>query len=221
MRILVVDNYDSFVYNLVQYLGQLGLECTVLRNDHPDLADPVAVARDYDAVLVSPGPSNPDHAGQSLAIIDACAAARTPMLGVCLGHQALGQAMGGQVVRADELLHGKTSVIHHQGEGILAGMPNPFTVTRYHSLTVSPDNFPPELEILARTDSGMIMAMQHRELPLYGVQFHPESIMTEGGHRLLANWLTAAGWEPDAALLKTLEDDHAKVLAGVNGGTDA
>ena len=188
-RILVIDNYDSFVFTIVGYLEQLGAECTVVRND----AIGVAEAAGYDGVLVSPGPGNPDEAGVSLAMIEACGERRQPMLGVCLGHQALGQVCGGQVVRAPELLHGKTSLVEHDGAGVLEGLPSPFTATRYHSLTIEPTTLPAELEVTGRTASGIIMAVQHRELPLHGVQFHPESVLTQGGHRLLANWLRLCG----------------------------
>jgi para-aminobenzoate synthetase component 2 len=169
MRVLVVDNYDSFVYNLVQYLAQLGADCTVWRNDVVDL-DKIA---EFDAVLVSPGPGTPESAGQSIDVVTRCATDRVPMLGVCLGHQALGVAFGATVDRAPELLHGKTSQVRNSGAGVLAGLPSEFTATRYHSLTVLPDTIPPEFEITGRTDSGIVMGMRHRELPLEGVQFHP------------------------------------------------
>jgi para-aminobenzoate synthetase component 2 len=205
MRILVVDNYDSFVYNLVQYLGQLGTTVTVLRNDDPAVLDVESVAKEYDGVLLSPGPGTPDRAGVTMDLVGACAAARTPLLGVCLGHQAIGAAFGGTVERAPELLHGKTSIVHHSGGGVLAGLPDPFRATRYHSLTVREDTIPDELEVTARTDSGIVMAMRHRELPIHGVQFHPESVMTEGGHRMLANWLAVCGESPSEQLVRTLE----------------
>ncbi|GGF91161.1 glutamine amidotransferase [Rhodococcoides trifolii] len=205
MRILVVDNYDSFVYNLVQYLGQLGTTATVLRNDDPAVMDAASVAKEYDGVLLSPGPGTPDRAGVTMNMVAACAAAETPLLGVCLGHQAIGASFGGTVERAPELLHGKTSVVHHGGGGVLAGLPDPFRATRYHSLTVREDTIPDEIEVTARTDSGIVMAMRHRELPIHGVQFHPESVMTEGGHRMLANWLAVCGEAPSEELLRTLE----------------
>ncbi|MFO7192986.1 MULTISPECIES: aminodeoxychorismate/anthranilate synthase component II [Thermocrispum] len=189
MRVLVVDNYDSFVYNLVQYLAQLGADCTVQRNDAVDLA---ALDR-YDGVLISPGPGTPERAGSSIEVIRRCAQAAQPVLGVCLGHQAMAVAWGGTVDRAPELLHGKTSEVHHEGKGVFAGLPSPFTATRYHSLAVLPDTVPEEFEVTARTESGVIMAMRHRELPVEGVQFHPESVLTEYGHRMLANWLAIAG----------------------------
>ncbi|MGB3437938.1 MAG: aminodeoxychorismate/anthranilate synthase component II [Actinophytocola sp.] len=205
MRVLVVDNYDSFVYNLVQYLAQLGTECVVLRNDAPELASPHALD-DVDAVLLSPGPSTPERAGASIDVVRWCAAAGRPLLGVCLGHQAIGVAYGGTVDRAPELLHGKTSQVHHKGVGVLAGLPDPFTATRYHSLTVLPETVPAEFEVTGETDSGVVMAMRHRELPIEGVQFHPESVLTEGGHRMLANWLGVAGFQVPPARVRELEN---------------
>lgn len=215
MRVLVVDNYDSFVFNLVQYLGQLGVSATVYRNDDPHLADPAAVAADVDGVLLSPGPGTPQRAGASIPLVAACAEAGTPLLGVCLGHQAIGVAYGATVDRAPELLHGKTSSVHHDGTGVLRGLPEPFTATRYHSLTILPDTLPDALRVTARTDGGVIMGVAHRELPIHGVQFHPESILTEGGHRLLANWLAVCGQGTDAALLATLEAQVAAALGPV------
>ena len=192
-RILVVDNYDSFVFTIVGYLQQLGAECEVVRND--------AVAPDegagYDGVLVSPGPGTPEEAGVSMAMIRACADRSQPMLGVCLGHQALGVVFGATVCRAPELLHGKTSKVSHDGTGVLQGLPSPFTATRYHSLTIDPPTLPDELLANGHTESGVIMAVRHESLPLHGVQFHPESVLTEGGHRILANWLVLCGM-PDA-----------------------
>ena len=205
MRVLVVDNYDSFVYNLVQYLAQLGTECVVLRNDAPELSSP-EVLDGIDAVLLSPGPSTPERAGASIQVVHWCAEAARPLLGVCLGHQAIGVAYGGTVGRAPELLHGKTSQVHHKGVGVLAGQPDPFTATRYHSLTVLPDTVPDEFEVTGETDTGVVMAMRHRELPIEGVQFHPESVLTEGGHRMLANWLASAGFEVPAERVRELED---------------
>ncbi|WP_295625899.1 aminodeoxychorismate/anthranilate synthase component II [uncultured Corynebacterium sp.] len=209
MRILVVDNYDSFVFNLVQYLGQLGESTTVWRNDDPRLDDPAAVARDFDAVLLSPGPGTPADAGRTPEMVRACAEARTPLLGVCLGHQAIGEVFGATVVRADELLHGKTSPVDHDGTGVLAGLPVPFIATRYHSLTVDENTLPDELVATAHTPSGMLMAMRHRDLPIHGVQFHPESVLTQYGHRILATWLTEAGGTYSEALLTGLEDEQA------------
>ena len=189
LRILVVDNYDSFVYNLVQYLAQLGARTVVRRNDEPG-ADDLA---GFDGVLTSPGPSTPESAGVSVPIVAAAAERGVPLLGVCLGHQAIGVALGATVTRAPELLHGKTSEVHHRGAGVLAGQPDPFTATRYHSLAVLEETLPADVEVTGRTASGVVMAMRHRTLPLEGVQFHPESVLTEGGHRMLANWLARCG----------------------------
>jgi para-aminobenzoate synthetase component 2 len=205
MRVLVVDNYDSFVYNLVQYLAQLGTECVVWRNDAPELSGPDALDG-FDAVLLSPGPSTPDKAGVSIDVVRWCADVERPLLGVCLGHQAIGVAWGATVDRAPELLHGKTSLVHHKGLGVLADLPDPFTATRYHSLTVLPDTIPDAFEVTGTTETGIVMAMRHRELPIQGVQFHPESVLTEGGHRMLANWLAAAGHEVPAERVRELED---------------
>ena len=185
-RILVVDNYDSFVYNLVQYLGELGAEPIVHRNDAITVAD--ALALEPDGVLLSPGPGRPEDAGVLLDLIAAFAGHR-PMIGVCLGHQAIGQAFGGRVVAAPELMHGKTSFVHHAGAGVLAGLPDPLEATRYHSLVVDRGTLPAVLEVTAETADGTIMALRHRALPVQGVQFHPESILTVGGHDLLRNFL--------------------------------
>ena len=189
--ILVIDNYDSFTFNLVQYLQQLGAEVTVARNDALTASE--ALARQPQAILLSPGPCTPDDAGICLDLIAAAADARMPLLGVCLGHQSLGQAFGGRVVRAPTLMHGKTSPVQHGGSSVFQGLPSPFTATRYHSLIVERDGLPDTLEITAWSDDGLIMGLAHRELPLHGVQFHPESIATEHGHRLLANFLDIAG----------------------------
>ncbi|MCY7373857.1 MAG: aminodeoxychorismate/anthranilate synthase component II [Spirochaetaceae bacterium] len=188
LRVLVVDNYDSFVFNLVQYLGQLGAECTVRRNDEVRPGE----ATTYDGVLISPGPGTPERAGVSVDLVRECAGT-VPVLGVCLGHQAIAVAYGGVVERAPELLHGKTSEVHHENAGVLAGLPSPFTATRYHSLSLRPDSLPDELEVTGRTESGVVMALRHRDLAVEGVQFHPESVLTEGGHHLLANWLVTCG----------------------------
>lgn len=212
MQVLVVDNYDSFVFNLVQYLGQLGVNAQVWRNDDARLSDPAAIAAQFDGILLSPGPGTPERAGASIALVQACAAARTPLLGVCLGHQAIGVAFGGTVDRAPELLHGKTSVVHHTNAGVLQGLPDPFTATRYHSLTILPETLPAVLEATGHTDSGVIMAVRHTELPIHGVQFHPESILTEGGHRMLANWLGYCGAAPDEGLVRTLETEVADTV---------
>jgi para-aminobenzoate synthetase component 2 len=218
---LVVDNYDSFVFNLVQYLGQLGVEAQVWRNDDRRLGDTDAVAREVDGVLLSPGPGTPERAGASVALVRACAQARTPLLGVCLGHQAIGVAFGATVDRAPELLHGKTSTVYHMNTGVVQNLPNPFTATRYHSLTVLPDTVPAELEVTAHTRSGVIMGLRHVELPIHGVQFHPESILTQGGHRMLANWLAYCGQAPDEALVHRLETEVANTVRAATSRTSA
>ena len=188
-KILVIDNYDSFVFNLVQYLQQLGAECTVVRND----AVAAAEAANYDGVLISPGPGTPEKAGISIEMIKYCAEHSIPLFGVCLGHQAIGVAFGATVSRAPELLHGKTSLVYHNQEGVLADLPSPFTATRYHSLCVEKDSVPNTLHITGSTDSGLVMSMEHTTLPIQGVQFHPESVLTEHGHQMLANWLVMCG----------------------------
>jgi anthranilate synthase/aminodeoxychorismate synthase-like glutamine amidotransferase len=187
--VLVIDNYDSFVFNLVQYLGELGADPVVHRHD--ELTVDEIVELDPDAVLISPGPGRPDDAGVSNAVIERLAGVK-PILGVCLGHQCIGQVFGATVVRAPAVMHGKTSFVHHDGKGLLAGLPEPFEATRYHSLVVAADSVPPVLEVTARTDDGVVMALRHRELPVEGVQFHPESILTHAGHQLLANFLALA-----------------------------
>lgn len=188
-RILVIDNYDSFVFNLVQYLAQLGAECTVVRNDEVEASE----AAKYDGVLISPGPGTPDKAGVSVAMIKYCADNSIPLFGVCLGHQAIGEAFGATVSRAPELLHGKTSQVIHNAKGVLHNLPSPFTATRYHSLAVERDTVPDVLEITGATESGVVMSMRHTTLPIEGVQFHPESVLTEHGHQMLANWLVTCG----------------------------
>ena len=188
-RILVVDNYDSFVYNLVQYLGQLGAEVTVIRNDEVDFS----TLQNFDGLLISPGPGTPEAAGASIELVKYAAAHQMPLLGVCLGHQAIGVAFGATVSRAPELLHGKTSKVHHTNQGLLADLPTPFTATRYHSLAIEPQTLPYELEVTGKTDSGVVMAIEHRTLPISGVQFHPESVLTEHGHQMLGNWLERCG----------------------------
>lgn len=188
-RILVVDNYDSFVFNIVQYLAQLGAECTVVRNDQIDASE----ASKYDGVLISPGPGTPDKAGVSIAMIGYCAEHSIPLFGVCLGHQAIAEAFGATVSRAPELLHGKTSIVHHNGKGVMANLPTPFTATRYHSLAVEVETVPDVLEVTGTTDSGVIMSLRHKSLPIEGVQFHPESVLTEHGHKMLANFLVQCG----------------------------
>ena len=188
--ILVIDNYDSFTYNLVHYLAELGADTKVYRNDALSVQDALALAPR--AILLSPGPCAPDQAGICLPLLRA-APEDMPILGVCLGHQSIGQAYGGDVIRAKTLMHGKTSPIHHEGKGLFKNMPDPFTATRYHSLAVKRETLPAELEVTAWTGDGEIMGLQHRTRPIHGVQFHPESIATEGGHQLLANFLDLAG----------------------------
>ena len=201
-RILVVDNYDSFVFNLVQYLGQLGAECVVRRNDAVGPGD--LDGEHWDGVLLSPGPGEPQDAGCSVAMVHACEERGLPLLGVCLGHQAIAVAHGATVSRAPELLHGKTSDVVHGGAGVLHGLPNPLTVTRYHSLAVEEDTLPPELAVTGRTATGTVMALRHRDRPVEGVQFHPESVLTQGGHTLLASWLRQCGSTTASALAPAL-----------------
>ncbi|MDF1734900.1 MAG: aminodeoxychorismate/anthranilate synthase component II [Minwuia sp.] len=188
--ILLIDNYDSFTYNLVHYLGELGASVTVWRNDMISVAD--ALALKPEAVVLSPGPGRPESAGISLDLVRN-APADLPIFGVCLGHQTIGEAFGAEVVRADELMHGKTSRVRHAGTGVFEGLPDGFSATRYHSLTVAPASVPDVLEVTARTDDGVIMGLQHRDRPVHGVQFHPESIASEHGHALLGNFLNSAG----------------------------
>jgi para-aminobenzoate synthetase component II len=192
-RILVVDNYDSFVFNLVQYLQQLGAECVVKRNDEVSVEE----ADEFDGVLISPGPGTPEAAGVSVEMVHYCAKTNKPLLGVCLGHQAIAVAFGATVSRAPELLHGKTSQVQHSNCGVLTDLPDSFTATRYHSLAVETQSVPDQLEVTGSTASGVVMAIRHRELPIEGVQFHPESVLTEGGHQLLGNWLAQCG-DPSA-----------------------
>ena len=192
-RVLVVDNYDSFVYTLNGYLQQLGAETEVVRNDAiADIDVPSRVA-EYDAVLLSPGPGTPAAAGISIAVVNAALAARSPLLGVCLGHQAIAEALGATVTHADELMHGKTSLIRHDKSDFYAGVPQPFRATRYHSLAVVDETVPDELDVTSRTQGGVIMGLRHRDAPMFGVQFHPESVLTEGGYRMLGNWLATTG----------------------------
>jgi para-aminobenzoate synthetase component 2 len=191
--VLVVDNYDSFVYTLGGYLQQLGAETTVVRNDAIDEADVAEQAARYDAVLLSPGPGTPARAGVSIPLVRVALASGIPLLGVCLGHQAIAEALGATVTVAEELMHGKTSLVVHDGSELYADVPQPFTATRYHSLAVVDATVPPELTVTSRTQGGVIMGIQHVSAPLYGVQFHPESVLTQGGYQLLANWLEVAG----------------------------
>jgi anthranilate synthase/aminodeoxychorismate synthase-like glutamine amidotransferase len=190
-RVLVLDNYDSFVYNLVQYLGELGAQPVVVRNDEQSVEE--LLTGGYDALVVSPGPGRPAQAGVSCEAIRLFAESGRPVLGVCLGHQCIGEVFGGEVVRAPELMHGKTSPVHHDGAGVFAGLPDPLQATRYHSLVVESSSVPDTLVVSARTADGLVMGLRHRELPVEGVQFHPESILTSSGHELLANFLSAAG----------------------------
>ena len=189
--ILVIDNYDSFTFNLVHYLMELGADVDVVRNDAISAGQ--ALSSGAKAFLISPGPKTPDHAGISLDLVAACADAGKPLLGVCLGHQSIGQHFGGKVVRGG-LMHGKTSAVHHDGSGVFAGIPSPYTATRYHSLIV--DDIPNSLVVNATADDGSVMGFRHKELPIHGVQFHPESIATEHGHKLLANFMEIAGMTP-------------------------
>ncbi len=188
-KILVVDNYDSFVFNLVQYLQQLGAEVVVKRNDEVNAES----INGFDGVLLSPGPGTPEDAGACMEIVNAAIEKQKPLLGVCLGHQAIGAALGGKVSRAPELLHGKTSQVQHKNEGVFKDLKSPFRATRYHSLAIETPSVPEDLFVTATTDSGVIMGVKHKSAPIEGVQFHPESVLTEGGHRLLANWLETCG----------------------------
>ena len=188
-KILVVDNYDSFVFNLVQYLQQLGAEVVVKRNDEVNAES----INGFDGVLLSPGPGTPEDAGACIEIVNAAIEKQKPLLGVCLGHQAIGAALGGKVSRAPELLHGKTSQVKHKNEGVFKDLKSPFRATRYHSLAIETPSVPEELLVTATTESGVIMGVKHKSAPIEGVQFHPESVLTEGGHRLLANWLETCG----------------------------
>jgi para-aminobenzoate synthetase component 2 len=188
-KILVVDNYDSFVFNLVQYLQQLGAEVVVKRNDEVNAES----INGFDGVLLSPGPGTPEDAGACIEIVNSAIGKQKPLLGVCLGHQAIGAALGGKVSRAPELLHGKTSQVQHKNEGVFKDLKSPFRATRYHSLAIETPSVPAELLVTATTESGVIMGVKHKSAPIEGVQFHPESVLTEGGHRLLANWLETCG----------------------------
>lgn len=188
-RVLVVDNYDSFVYNLVQYLAQLGAQVTVCRNDEVD----ISTLPTFDGILISPGPGTPEAAGMSIELVSYAAEHRLPLLGVCLGHQAIAVAFGATVSRAPELLHGKTSLVHHTNKGLLHNLPSPFIATRYHSLAIEPETLSDELEVTGLSDSGVVMSIEHKTLPISGVQFHPESVLTEHGHQMLGNWLESCG----------------------------
>ncbi len=188
-KILVIDNYDSFVFNLVHYLEQIGAECTVMRNDETDLT----ISQSFDGVLISPGPRTPEEAGITVDLVKYCAQIKKPLLGVCLGHQGIGVAFGARVGRAPELLHGKTSTIEHNNSGVLENIPQSFTATRYHSLAIEDKTISDDIEITGRTTSGIVMSLRHKWLPIHGVQFHPESILTEYGHQILGNWLVICG----------------------------
>ena len=192
-RILVIDNYDSFVYTLNGYLMELGAETDVVRNDSFETTDAAARIADYDGVLVSPGPGKPSDAGVSIAVVEAALAANLPLFGVCLGHQAIAEAFGATVTNAEELMHGKTSLITHDGSDFYKGVPQPFTATRYHSLAVVASTVPSDLIVTSRTQGGVIMGLRHASAPILGVQFHPESVLTEGGYRMLGNWLALTG----------------------------
>ena len=185
--LLLIDNYDSFTYNLVHYVGELGADVVVRRNDALDVQE--AMAMNPAGILLSPGPCDPDQAGICLALTEAAAETKTPLLGVCLGHQTIGQAFGGKVVRHSEIVHGKMGQVRHTGQGVFAGLPSPFEATRYHSLVVEPESCPEALEITAELEDGTIMGLKHRELPIEGVQFHPKSIASEHGHALLQSFL--------------------------------
>ena len=192
--ILVVDNHDSFVHTLVGYLHELGADTDLLEADAIDPDAAASVLAGYRGVLISPGPGTPARAGASIAVVRAAAAAGTPLLGVCLGHQAIAEAYGATVSHAPELMHGMTSLVEHDGGALYEGLPNPFTATRYHSLAIVPDTVPADLVVTSSTDSGVIMGIAHRTAPIQGVQFHPEAVLTEGGHRLLGNWLETVGF---------------------------
>lgn len=186
---MVVNNFDSFVFNLVDYLKRLSADCTVLNNGQIDLTQ----IEKYDGVLISPGPGTPEGAGASIEVVKKCAELRKPLLGVCLGHQAIGVAFGGIVERAPELLHGKTSEVTHNNSGVLQNIASPFTATRYHSLIIKSNSLPQDLEVTAKSESGIIMAIKHKTLPIEGVQFHPEAILTEHGYQIIGNWLVQCG----------------------------
>ena len=189
--LLLIDNYDSFTYNLVHYLGELGANVEVKRNDEMDVQ--AAMGMNPSAIMLSPGPCDPDQAGICLPLVQAAAETKTPLIGICLGHQTIGQAFGGKVVRCDEIVHGKIGQMHHKGKGLFKGLPSPFEATRYHSLIVERETLPDCLEITAELEDGTIMGLQHKELPIHGLQFHPESIASEHGHAMLKNFLDIAG----------------------------
>lgn len=204
-RVLVIDNYDSFVYTLNGYLRELGAQTDVVRNDAIRSEDVQQVLEDYDAVLLSPGPGTPADAGVSIDAVKAALASGTPLLGVCLGHQAIAEAFGATVTTAEELMHGKTSVVEHDGSSFYDGVRQGFTATRYHSLAVVNDTVPEQLIVTARTPGGVIMGLRHRDAPIFGVQFHPESVLTQDGYRMLGNWLAVAGLESATERARTLD----------------
>ena len=210
-HILVVDNYDSFVYTLNGYLHQLGATTDVIRNDEVSLEDVSELVGEYDGILVSPGPGAPADAGISIAIVKEALAQNVPLLGVCLGHQAIAEAFGATVAHADELMHGKTSQVTHDESTLFVGVPEEFQATRYHSLAVVDDTVPPELVVTARTRGGVIMGLNHQSAPVYGVQFHPESVLTEGGYTMLGNWLEVTGLSGAAAIARSLSPRVAGV----------
>ena len=211
VKILVLDNYDSFVYTLNGYLQQLGAETTVMRNDTITEAELPALLQKFDAVLISPGPGTPASAGLSIPTVKYALDTDYPVFGVCLGHQAIAEAMGGRLESAPELMHGKTSRVNHQDSLILNGLPQGFMATRYHSLAVVPESVPEQLLVTGQTDSGIIMSLQHRTKPIYGVQFHPESVMTEGGYQMIANWLETLGVQGALEKSKTLSPRIEKI----------
>ena len=208
--LLMIDNYDSFTYNIVQYLAEFGQDVVVKRNNETSIEEITAMAPQY--LLVGPGPCAPQQAGVSLAAIQHFAGT-IPILGVCLGHQSIGQAFGGKIVHAKQLMHGKVSPVHHADRGVFRGLPNPVICTRYHSLALDPATVPADLEVTAQTESGVIMAVRHRELAVEAVQFHPESVLTEGGYQMLANWLAFCGQAPDEGLVSRLEQEVADAVS--------
>ncbi|WP_104199443.1 aminodeoxychorismate/anthranilate synthase component II [Cryobacterium sp. Y29] len=203
-RILVIDNYDSFVYTLNGYLMELGADTEVVRNDSFEKADAVSRLADFDGVLISPGPGKPSDAGVSIAVVEAALTTDLPLFGVCLGHQAIAEAFGATVTNAEELMHGKTSLITHDDSDFYGGVPQPFTATRYHSLAVVASTVPSDLIVTSRTQGGVIMGLRHASAPILGVQFHPESVLTEGGYLMLGNWLALAGLEGARETAKSL-----------------
>lgn len=217
-HILVIDNYDSFVYTLNGYLHQLGATTDVVRNDQIALEDVPSVLAKYDGILVSPGPGTPADAGVSIAVVKEAVAQNIPLLGVCLGHQAIAEAFGATVAHAEELMHGKTSVVSHDDSTLFVGVPDNFRATRYHSLAVVDGTVPEDLTVTARTSGGVIMGVNHKSAPVFGVQFHPESVMTEGGYLMIANWLEVTGLTGAADIARTLSPRVSGVTHSVGGG---